>query len=64
MGLLEGNTEVKQIDKDPTLKYIENPKARSKTLLDNQRKEEMLSQLKKLERTVGSYCDGKARLEE
>ncbi len=39
-GLEPIHTEVKDITKDPTIKFVENPKTYSKTLLDNQRKEE------------------------
>ena len=61
---METNTEVKITSKDPTLKYVENPKFNCKTLLENQRKEDMLNDLKKLEGKVGQLKDGKARLEE
>lgn len=33
-GLLESTTDVKETSKDPGLKYVENPKIFSKTLLD------------------------------
>jgi hypothetical protein len=34
-GLLDAITDVKDTNKDPTLSYVANPKAVSKTLLDN-----------------------------
>jgi hypothetical protein len=57
-------THVKDTSKDPSIGFVENPKVFSKTLLDNQRKEEMLNQLKKLESNIGNYKDIKGRLED
>lgn len=42
-GLEETITHVKDTNKDPSIGFVENPKLYSKTLLDNQRKEEMLN---------------------
>jgi hypothetical protein len=56
-------THVKTTNKDPTVKYVQSPKVYSKTLLDAQRKEEQLGQLKKLEGNIGNFTDIKARME-
>lgn len=42
-GLEATITHVKNTEKDPTIKFVEDPKIYSKTLLDAQRKEEMLN---------------------
>ena len=44
-GLLEKPSDVKDLSKDPGLKFIEAPKILSKTLLDQQRKEDILNDL-------------------
>ena len=64
IGLLDTITDVKVTDKDPSLKYVENPKVPTKTLLDNQRKEEIISKLKLLNGNMGNFKDMKGRLEE
>jgi len=49
LGLAEKESDVKVTSKDPQMGYVKQPKAKSKTLLEMQRKEEMLKDLKKLE---------------
>lgn len=63
-GLDPTITHVKDLTKDPTTQFVHNPKLASKTLLDNQRKEEQLSQLKLLESNIGNFKDIKGRLED
>jgi hypothetical protein len=58
-GLTDTLVDIKVTSKDPTLNYIQNPTVASKTLLDNQRKEEMLNELKKIEKNIGAYKDTK-----
>jgi hypothetical protein len=55
---------VKDVSKDPSLKYVAQPVTYSKTLLEKERKEEMLRELKKLESNIGNYKDIKGRMEE
>lgn len=63
-GLEATITHVKNTEKDPTIKFVEDPKIYSKTLLDAQRKEEMLNQLKQLETNIGNFKDIKGRMED
>jgi hypothetical protein len=44
--LSEAHIDIKNTHKDPTMNYIPKPKAPSKTLLEAQRKDELLNQLK------------------
>jgi hypothetical protein len=62
-GLEQIRSDVK-IAKEPSLSYQAHPAVGSKTLLDNQRKSEMLNELQKLDGNYTSFQDKKARLEE
>ena len=62
-GLIEEHVDIKIRSKDPTTKFIEKPKIYSKTLLDTQRKEEILKELKKLNGNLGNLPDVKQRID-
>jgi len=62
-GLQASTSDVKEtFDKSPTLNFLESPAVPSKTLLEKTRKDEMLTQLNKLEPLVGHLKDAKDRL--
>ena len=42
--------DVKQTKRDPSLNYVSAPKVISKSILDQNRKKEMLNDLKKIEK--------------
>jgi len=48
--------------KAPTLAYVDKPKIPSKTILQEQRRQEMLNELKQMERNVGNHADSYARM--
>jgi hypothetical protein len=57
-------SDVKETNKDPSLSYITKPTFATKTLLEKQRKDEMVNNYKKLDPNYTTFKDVKARIDE
>jgi len=62
--LTDINQEQKDEVKAPSLQYIDNPKVGSKSVLQANRRQQMLNELNSMEHMVGKHQDSYGRMNE